>query len=63
MAVTFHYNRSKIQIFKVFSGTLDPIIRMHATPRTGMRSTMLTAEPESWRQRMGSTVWRKIRCL
>lgn len=35
MTVTFHYNRSKIQIFKVFSGTLDPIIRMHAHAKNG----------------------------
>ncbi len=35
MTVTFHYNRSKIQIFKVFSGTLEPIIRMHAHAKNG----------------------------
>lgn len=30
MAVTFYYNESKIQIFKIFSGTLDEIVLMHA---------------------------------
>lgn len=35
MTVTFHYNRTKIQIFKIFSGTLEPIIRMHAHAKNG----------------------------
>ena len=35
MAVTFYYNESKIQIFKIFSGTLDGIIQMHAHTKDG----------------------------
>lgn len=35
MAITFYYNESKIQIFKIFSGTLDEIIQMHAHIREG----------------------------
>ena len=30
MALTFYFNKSKIQIFKVFSGTLDKSIMMHS---------------------------------
>lgn len=30
MNITFYYNKSKIQIFKVFSGTLDESIMMHS---------------------------------
>ena len=35
MAVTFYYNESKIQIFKIFSGTIDGIIQMHAHTKNG----------------------------
>lgn len=35
MAVTFYYNESKIQIFKIFSGTIDGIIQMHAHTKDG----------------------------
>ncbi len=35
MAVTFYYNNSKIQIFKVFSGTLDEIVQMHSHTKHG----------------------------
>lgn len=35
MAVTFYYNESKIQIFKIFSGTIDEIIQMHSHTKDG----------------------------
>ena len=35
MAVTFYYNESKIQIFKIFSGTIDGIVQMHAHTKDG----------------------------
>lgn len=35
MAITFYYNESKIQLFKVFSGTLDEIVQMHAHTKGG----------------------------
>lgn len=35
MAITFYYNESKIQIFKIFSGTIDEIIMMHAHTKDG----------------------------
>lgn len=35
MAVTFYYNKCKIQIFKVFAGTLDKTIMMHSHTKNG----------------------------
>lgn len=35
MAVTFYYNNSKIQIFNIFSGTLDEIVQMHSHTKHG----------------------------
>lgn len=35
MAITFYYNESKIQIFKIFSGTIDGIVMMHAHTKDG----------------------------
>lgn len=35
MAVTFYYNGDKIQIFKVFSGTLNDIVPMHSHSKSG----------------------------
>lgn len=35
MAVTFYYNESKIQIFKIFSGTINEIIQMHSHTKNG----------------------------
>lgn len=35
MAITFYYNESKIQIVKIFSGTLDGIVQMHAHTKNG----------------------------
>lgn len=35
MAVSFNFNNTKIQIFKIFSGTLDEIIQMHAHSKNG----------------------------
>ncbi len=35
MAVTFYYNGDKVQIFKVFSGTLNDIVPMHSHPKNG----------------------------
>lgn len=35
MAITFYFNENKIQIFKVFSGTLTEIIPMHSHPKNG----------------------------
>ena len=35
MAVTFYYNESKIQIFKIFSGTIDGIVQMHSHTKNG----------------------------
>lgn len=33
MAISFYYNGSNIQIFKLFSGTIDEIIQMHSHPK------------------------------
>lgn len=35
MAVTFYYNGDKVQIFKVFSGTLNDIVPMHSHSKNG----------------------------
>ena len=35
MAITFHFNGNKIQIFKVFSDTLTEIVPMHSHPKNG----------------------------
>ncbi|MCM1284887.1 MAG: AraC family transcriptional regulator [Acetobacter sp.] len=35
MAITFYYNNSKIQIFKIFSGTIDEIVQMHSHTKHG----------------------------
>ncbi len=35
MAVTFYYNNSKIQIFNIFSGTIDEIVQMHSHTKHG----------------------------
>lgn len=35
MAISFYYNGSKIQIFKVFSGTINEIVQMHSHPKNG----------------------------
>jgi len=35
LAVTFYYNGSKIQIFNIFSGTLDEIVQMHSHTKHG----------------------------
>lgn len=35
MAVTFYFNNSKIQIFKIFSDTLDYVIKMHSHAKNG----------------------------
>lgn len=35
MAITFYYNESKIQIFKIFSGTIDGIVMMHSHTKDG----------------------------
>ena len=30
MDITFYYNKNKIQLFKIFSGTLSEIVPMHS---------------------------------
>lgn len=35
MDITFNYNENKIKIFKIFSGTLDEIVMMHAHTKNG----------------------------
>lgn len=35
MAVTFYFNNNKIQIFKIFSDTLDYVIQMHSHAKNG----------------------------
>lgn len=35
MAITFYYNESKIQIFKIFSDTLNGVIQMHSHAKNG----------------------------
>jgi AraC-like DNA-binding protein/mannose-6-phosphate isomerase-like protein (cupin superfamily) len=35
MAVSFYYNQSKIQLFKVFSGTLNETVQMHSHTKNG----------------------------
>ncbi|MGN0467908.1 MAG: AraC family transcriptional regulator [Acutalibacteraceae bacterium] len=35
MAVTFNYNESKVQIFKIYSGTIDETVMMHAHTKNG----------------------------
>lgn len=35
MAITFYYNNCKIQIFKVFSDTLNSVIQMHSHAKNG----------------------------
>lgn len=43
MAVTFYYNNSKIQIFKIFSGTLDEIVQMHSHTKHGYELHLIDA--------------------
>ncbi|MGN1443649.1 MAG: AraC family transcriptional regulator [Acutalibacteraceae bacterium] len=35
MAVTFNYNESKVQVFKIYSGTIDETVMMHAHTKNG----------------------------
>lgn len=35
MDITIHYNDNKIKIFKIFSGTIDEIVMMHAHTKSG----------------------------
>ncbi len=35
MDITINYNDSKIKIFKIFSGTLEEIVMMHAHTKNG----------------------------
>lgn len=35
MAITFYYNEGKVQIFKIYSGTIDETVMMHAHTKNG----------------------------
>ncbi|MDE6471116.1 MAG: AraC family transcriptional regulator [Eubacterium sp.] len=43
MAVTFYFNNSKIQIFNIFSGTLDEIVQMHSHTKHGYELHLIDA--------------------
>lgn len=41
MILSFNYNGCRIQLFKIFSDTLDSVVPMHSHAKTGTRFIIL----------------------